>query len=113
MLATRDNNDTIQLAKTLSDLRALPKSPDGNRPTLNQLVALTNLSKRAVCYLLKVWRRFSELAIPHERLASVGWTKLAFIAENCVPGDEENALTLAEAYTLKELPALLKGGTPK
>jgi hypothetical protein len=106
-LTTRDNGGTVALAEVLSDLRALSKPPDGARPTLSELVALTKLSKRAVCYLLKVWQRFSDLDIPRERLASIGWTKLAAIAENCHPGDEENALTLAEAYTLKELPALL------
>ena len=112
-LATRDNDGTIELAEALSDLRALPKPPAGGRPTLKELVACSKRSKRAVCYLLKVWRTFSDLGIPRERLASIGWTKLAAIAENCDPGDEENALTLAEAYTLKELPALLKGGAPK
>ena len=109
-LATRDNNDTIELAEGLWDLRALPKPPDGDRPTLNDLVARTKLSKRAVCYLLKVWRTFSDLDIPRDRLASIGWTKLAVIAEKCEPGEEEHALALAEACTLKELPGRLKGG---
>ena len=108
-LSSKDNDGTIALAEVLSDLRALPKPPDGDRPTLNELVALTKLSKRAVCYLLKVWRRFSDLDISRDRLAQIGWTKLAAIAENCDLGDEQNALTLAEACTLKELPARLKG----
>jgi hypothetical protein len=108
-LAVKDRDGTIELAEVLSDLRALPKPPDGDRPTLNEPVALTKLSKRAVCYLLKVWRRFSDLDLPRERLARIGWTKLAAIVENCDQGDEENALTLAEACTLKELPARLKG----
>jgi hypothetical protein len=108
-LATKDKNGTIELAEVLSDLRALPKPPHGDRPTLNELVAHTKLSKRAVCYLLKVWRRFSDLDIPRDRLARIGWTKLAAIAENCDAGDEESALTLAEACTLKELPTRLKG----
>jgi hypothetical protein len=112
-LATRDNDHTIELAEALSDLRALPKPPDANRLTLDQLAAHTKLSKRAVCYLLKIWRRFSDLDVPRERLAHIGWTKLAAIAENCDPGDEENALTLAEASTLKELPARLKGMAAK
>ena len=107
-LATRDNDGTIEFAKALSDLRALPKPPGGERLTLNELAAHTKLSKRAVCYLLKVWRRFSDLDIPRDRLARIGWTKLAAIAENCDPGDEENALALAEACTLKELPARLE-----
>jgi len=108
-LATKDNTSTIELAEVLSDLRALPKPPNGDRPTLNELVALTRLSKRAVCYLLKVWRRFSSLDIPRDRLSRIGWTKLAAIAENCDSGDEQNALKLAEACVLKELPARLKG----
>jgi len=112
-LTASGDDSKIELAEVLSYLRALPKPPDGDRPTLNELVALTKLSKRAVCYLLKVWRRFSDLDVPRDRLASIGWTKLAVIAENCEPGDEEHALALAEASTLKELPALLKGGAPK
>ena len=63
-LGTKDNDGAIELAKVLSDLRALPKPPNGARPTLDELVVLTKLSKRAVCYLLKVWRRFSDLDIP-------------------------------------------------
>jgi hypothetical protein len=112
-LAVKDRDGTIELAEVLSDLRALPKPPEGDRPTLNELVALTKLSKRAVCYLLKVWRRFSDLDIPRDRLAQVGWTKLVVIAENCDPGDEENGLALAKACTLKELPARLKGMAAK
>jgi hypothetical protein len=67
-LATRDNDSTIELAEALSDLRALPKPPVGDRPTLTELVGRTKQSKRAVCYLLKVWRTFSDLDIPRERL---------------------------------------------
>jgi len=112
-LATRDNDGTIELAEAPSDLRALPKPPAGARPTLAELVALTKLSKRAVCYLLKVWRRFGDLDVPRERLANIGWTKLAVIAEKCELGKEEQALALAEASTLKELPGRLKGAGPK
>jgi hypothetical protein len=46
-------------------------------------------------------------------LGNIGWTKLAVIAENCEPGDEQHALALAEASTLKELPGRLKGTEPK
>jgi len=112
-LTASGDDSKIELAEVLSYLRALPKPPDGDRPTLNELVALTKLSKRAVCYLLKVWRRFSDLDVPRDRLASIGWTKLAVIAEKCEPGEEEHALALAEACTLKELPGRLKGVGPK
>ena len=49
------------------------------------------------------------LHIPRDRLARAGWTKLAVIAELCEPGEELQALDLAETYTVKELPAVLKG----
>ena len=112
-LAVKDNDGTIELAEALSDLRALPKPPDGDRLTLDELASHTKLSKRAVCYLLKVWRRFSDLDIRRDRLAQIGWTKLAVVAENCDPGEEEHALALAEACTLKELPARLNGMAAK
>ena len=101
----------IELAEALSGLRGLPKPPDGDRPTLDELVDLTKLSRRAICYLLKVWQTFSALGIPRERLVRVGWTKLAVIAENSEPEEIEEALALAETATAtaKELPALLKG----
>ena len=112
-LAAKDDDSMIELAETLSELRALPKPPDGDRPTLDVLIDLTKLSRRTVCYLLKVWQTFSDLGIPRERLAHVGWTKLAVIAENCEPEEMEEALDLAETATVKELPALLKGAPRK
>jgi hypothetical protein len=108
-LAAKDDDSKIELAEALSDLRDLPRPPDGDRPTLDDLVELTELSKRAVCYLLKVWKTFSDRSIPRDRLARIGWTKLAVIAENCESGEEEQALAIADACTVKELPALLKG----
>ena len=108
-LASKDDDSKIELAEALSDLRDLPRPPDGDRPTLDELVDLTELSKRAVCYLLKVWLTFSDLGIPRDRLARIGWTKLAVIAESCEPGEEEQALAIADTCTVKELPALLKG----
>ena len=71
------------------------------------------LSRRTICYLLKVWETFSDLDIPRERLVRVGWTKLAVIAENLEPEVMEEALALAETATAKELPALLKGAPRK
>jgi hypothetical protein len=113
MLAARGDDSMIELAEVLWDLRALPKPPGGDRPTLDDLIGLTKLSRRTICYLLKVWQTFSDLGITRERLAHVGWTKLAVIAENCEPEEIEEALALAETATVKELPALLKGAPRK
>ena len=71
-LAAKDDESMIKLAEVLWDLRGLPKPPDGDRPTLDDLFDLTKLSRRAICYLLKVWQTFSDLGIPRERLVRVG-----------------------------------------
>jgi hypothetical protein len=112
-LAAKGDDSMIELAEALSELRAMPKPPDGDRPTLDELVQLIGLSRRTVCYLISVWRKFSEFGIPRERLVEVGWTKAAVVAENCEPAEVEQALVLAETYTAKELPSLLKGAAPK
>ncbi len=70
-------------------------------------------TRRTICYLIAVWRRFRELGIPRERLVEVGWTKAAVVIENCAPEEMEEALALAETATAKELPALLKGAPRK
>src|SRR5271166_2861615 len=106
-LAAKGDDSMIELAEALAELRTMPKLPGGDRPTLDDLVGLTKLSRRTICYLLKVWETFSDLGIARERLVDVGWTKLAVIAENLEPEEEmEEALALAETATAKELPAL-------
>ena len=112
-LAAKGDDSMLELAEALSELRALPKPPDGDRPTLDVLIDLTKLSRRTICYLLKVWQTFSDLGIPRERLVRIGWSKLAVIAENSEPEEMEEALALAETATVKELPALLKGAPRK
>jgi hypothetical protein len=113
MLAAKGNDSMIELAEVVLDLRALPKPPEGDRPTLDELASRMKLSRRTICYLLKVWQAFSDLGIPRERLVEVGWTKAAVVLENSEPEDVEEALALAETCTAKELPALLKGSPPK
>ncbi len=109
-LAAKDDDSMIELAEALAELWALPKPPKGDRPTINELVDLTGLSRRAIFYLLSVWRTFCDLDVPRERLVEIGWTKLAIIAKLCHPGEEEAAPTLAETCTTKELPRRLNGG---
>jgi hypothetical protein len=113
MLAAKRDDSMIELAEALSELRSMPKSPDGYRPTLDELVDHMKLSRRTICYLLKVWQMVSDLSIPRDRLVHIGWTKMAVVAERCEPEEVEDALDLAETYTAKELPAALKGTLPK
>ena len=112
-LAAKGDDSMIELAEVISDLRTLPKPPNGDRPTLDLLASRIKLSRRAVCYLLKVWQAFGDLGIPRERLVEVGWTKAAIVLENSEPEDVAEALALAETCTAKELPALLKGAPRK
>jgi hypothetical protein len=112
-LAARGDDSMILLAETVSDLRALPKPPGGDRPTLDELASRMKLSRRTLCYLLKVWEAFSDLGMPRDRFVRTGWTKLAIIAENCDLEEMKEALALAETCTAKELPALLKGAAPR
>jgi hypothetical protein len=112
-LAVKGDDSMIELAEALAELRAMPKPPDGDRPTLDELVNLTKLSRRTICYLLSVWKMVDDLGIPRDRLVHIGWTKMAVVAENCEPEEIEEALDLAETYTAKELPAALKGAAPK
>ncbi len=112
-LAAKDDDSRIELAEVVWDLRALPKPPDGDRPTLDELASRVKLSRRMICYLVAVWQRFNELGIPRDRLVRTGWTKLAVIAENCGQRKVDEAIDLADTCTLKELPALLKGAPRK
>ena len=112
-LAAKGDDSKIDLAEVVWELRALPKPPDGDRPTLDELASHVKLSRRTICYLLKVWQAFSDLGMPRARLVEVGWTKAAVVIENCAPEEVEEALALAETATIKELPALLKGAPRK
>ncbi len=112
-LAAKGDDSMIALAEALSELRAMPKPPVGDRPTLDELVDLTKLGRRTICYLIKVWKAVDDLDIPRDRLVHIGWTKMSVLAGNCEPEEVADALDLAETYTAKELPAALKGTLPK
>jgi hypothetical protein len=113
MLAAKGNDSMIELAEVMLDLRALPKPPEGDRPTLDELASRMKLSRRTICYLVGVRQAFCDLGISRDRLVEVGWTKAAIVVENSEPEDVEEALALAETCTVKELPALLKGSPRK
>jgi hypothetical protein len=112
-LAAEGDNRMFELAEAMTEWRAAPKPPDGDRPTLDDLIELTKLSRRTIYYLLKVWQMVDDLGIPRHRLVRIGWTKMAVLAEKCEPGGVKDALELAETHTAKELPDALKGTLPK
>jgi hypothetical protein len=75
------------------------------------------VSRRALFYHLKIGRTFGHLGVPTSRLAEIGWTKLSIIAQHFKgheEGEDRDALILralsdAENYTARELPAILNG----
>jgi hypothetical protein len=64
MLAAKGDDSMIELAEVVWDLRALPKPPDGNRPTLDGLASRMKLSRRTICYVVKVWQALAPEAMP-------------------------------------------------
>ena len=108
-LANSTDGTSLELAEALWEARALPKTQDGGRPAISDLMELTKLSRRAVGYLIATWKRFGSLDIPRDRLVQIGWTKLALIADRSETGDELAALAIAETCVAKDLPARLKG----
>lgn len=110
-LAKTPDDSPLELAQALAAARVLPGPPEGDQPSIAELMELTGLSRRAIGYLIKVWERFGDLDIPRDSLVKIGWTKLAVVAENCAPGEELDALNLAEMHIAKDLPHILKDGS--
>ncbi len=61
MLAAKGDDSMLELAEAMSELRAIPKSPDCGGPTIDELVDITKLSHRTINYLLKVWRETNDV----------------------------------------------------
>ncbi len=68
LLAARADGGSFELAEALCEARALPKTPEGGRPTLSDLAELAKVSLRTVSYLISVWERFEGLDVPRDRL---------------------------------------------
>ena len=107
--AKQAGTGSLDLAALLWEARNPPPLSARKPATYDDLIEATNLKRRTLIYLVQVWDRFGSLGIDKDRLERIGWTKLAIVAETCDPGNEEAALDLAEKYTAKELPPLLKG----
>lgn len=114
-LAAKSNGTPMKLAGALAALGS-------EAPEIVEGVAKgKRISRRALFYHLKIGRMLSHLGVPPSRLAAIGWTKLAIIAQHFKDyeeGEERDALVLqalsdAEHYTAKELPAILNGEPPK
>ena len=108
-LAAKGDDSMITLAEALSELRDLPRPPDGDPPTLDELVELTKLSRRTIYYLLKVWQMVTDLGIPRDRLVHMSWTKMAVVAENCEPEEVEDAPDLVETFTAEGIARRAEG----
>lgn len=106
-LASQQNVTPIELAGALWD--AEKKTPG----SLAEIIEKTKLGRRKAYYLVAVWKRFAGLNISKKTLAAVGWTKLAIVAKHAAVGEERAALDLALQTTAKDLPAVLRGETPK
>ena len=55
-LAQNPNIGVLELAEASAKARALSAPPEGDRPSIADLMQLTDLSRRAIGYLIKVWR---------------------------------------------------------
>ncbi len=84
------------------------QAAEGRPADREELEEITELDRRTIFYLLRVWRTFGHL--PRDQLVEIKWTKLAVIAENSSPGEAERDLALAKSCVAKELPRRLKGG---
>ena len=110
-LAAKGDDRMIELAEALAELWAMPQPLTAiGRPSTNLSTSRNSAAARSTTS--SRFGKRSALGIPRDRLVRTGWTKLAAIAENLEAGAEE-ALALAETYTAKELPALLKGAPRK
>lgn len=112
-LLAMPNENPIELAKKLT---ALEVEDPGS---IEDIAKSADVSRRKLYYLVNVWRILGH--IPASRLAAIGWTKASIISQHfnvSEEGGDRDALILqalshAEHYTAKELPAILNGEAPK
>jgi hypothetical protein len=79
---------------------------------LSTVAAIEGFSVRTARYLASIDRAYRNLRVPRHRLISIGWTKLAMLADVV---DQKNCLellTLAESFTVQELALILRGREP-
>ena len=89
---------------------ALAKLEEAKPGTLAALGNARPSERRTLYYLLDVGRWLTPLGQPKSRLARIGWTKLAILAEYSGPLSPHSLLAQAEKHTAAELPAILKAG---
>jgi hypothetical protein len=112
-LLAMPNENPIELAMRLAELEV--KEPG----SIELMAENTRVSRRKLYYLVNIWRTLGH--IPASRLAAIGWTKASIIAQHFKASEEgedrdalvSQALSHAEHYTAKELPAILNDEPPK
>jgi hypothetical protein len=84
-----------------------------NSDEFKTLIAQQHLGRRKAYYLVEVDRAFGDIANEQcVRLNEIGWTKLATIAASITHKNREKLLKLAEAHTVEDIKALVRGETP-
>ena len=112
-LLAMPNENPIELAKKLA---ALEVEDPGS---IEEFAESGPVSRRKLYYLVNIWRTLGH--VPASQLATVGWTKASIIAQHFKASEEgedrdarvSQALSHAENYTARELPAILNGEPPK
>ncbi len=67
---------------------------------------------RTARYPANIDRAYRYLRVPRHRLISIGWTKLAMLADVIDQKNCEELLTLAETFTIQESALILRGREP-
>ena len=106
LLVARFNDTFLELASLLRRLHQT--DPEWFR----QIIAIPQLGRRKAYYLLQIDRVFGDLPVERFRLNQIGWTKLQVIAEDVTLQNYEELIALAEAHTVENLKAIMRGEKP-
>jgi hypothetical protein len=106
LLVARFNDTFLELASLLRQLQQT--DPEWFR----QIIAIPQLGRRKAYYLLQIDRAFGQLPVERIRLNQIGWTKLQVIAEHVTAQNYEELIALAEAHTVENLKAIMRGEKP-
>ncbi len=82
------------------------------RKTSRLLASIPQLGRRKAYYLISIDKAFRDKNVSAERLKKIGWTKLAALAPHITKDSLEEALLFAEANTVRNIEAVVKGLQP-
>ena len=106
-LTSRVDDSALVQAEKLWGLR------ESGEIGLTEAADTIGMSRRAAYYLVDVWDRIRDLDVPRDRLAAIGWTKLAILARHRPEKITEKDLKLAETCIVDALAAALDGSPLK